>query len=302
VNERRPADRPYVDRPVSDREAAASVAARQARAWSLPEPVLIRHGMNVLYRAGGVVIRVGHATAPSTASHELARRLLRHGVPTVSPIDGMAVDVDGFAVTGWEAISVEDRPVDWRMIGEIVRLVHSLGPEVVPTDYPIVDPTRLPWWNFDVLLDEAADHVDDRSLAGMRSAVDRYRGWQAAVRREPVLCHGDVHPGNVLMSSSGPLLVDWDLLAFADPAWDQAMLATLASRWGGDPMVHDAFVAGYGEPAASTELVGALGALRNVAATLLRVRAAKIDLDARPEAARRLAFWRGESTDAWSAQ
>lgn len=297
-----PAERPYVDRPVSARSTAARLARDQAARWSLPEPVLLRHGMNALYRAGEVVIRVGHATAPAAAAHRLVQRLADLGVPTVSPVEGMAVDAEGYAVTAWHVVAETRRAVDWRVVGEAVRHLHSLDPALLPDDYPIVDPTRLPWWRFDVLLEEAAGSVDTAALAGMRSAVDRHRGWEDMVRANAVLCHGDVHPGNVMMSSAGELLVDWDLLSSADPAWDQAMLSTLSSRWGGDPAVHNAFVAGYGAPPASPELVAALGELRNIAATLLRVRAAASDPSASPEAALRLAFWRGESTAAWSAQ
>ena len=63
---------------------------------------------------------------------------------------------------------------------------------------------------------------------------------------DAVVCHGDVHPGNVLMTVAGPVLLDWDLLCHAHPGWDHAMLLTLAERWGGDPAVYPAFAAGYG--------------------------------------------------------
>jgi aminoglycoside phosphotransferase (APT) family kinase protein len=36
------------------------------------------------------------------------------------------------------------------------------------------------------------------------------------------LCHGDMHPGNVLMTSSGPRVIDWTNAAFGPPAADVA--------------------------------------------------------------------------------
>jgi aminoglycoside phosphotransferase (APT) family kinase protein len=36
------------------------------------------------------------------------------------------------------------------------------------------------------------------------------------------LCHGDFHPGNVLLSSGGPAVIDWTAAARGDPAADLA--------------------------------------------------------------------------------
>lgn len=296
------AARPFVDRPVTDRAAAGRLAERQAASWGLGAPRLLRHGMNSLYLADGVVLRVGAATAPAAASHALVRWLLAAGVPTVPPVDGLTADVDGFAVTGWRFVRETRRAVDWRSIGSTVRLIHSLDVASVPGDYPVPDPAGFPWWRFDELLAEVAEDVDAQALEGLRAAIDRHRGWERRVREGPVLCHGDVHPGNVLMAGTGAMLVDWDLMCVANPAWDHAMLTTLAERWGGDAHAYEAFAAGYGRSFADDPLARSLGELRNVAATLLRVRAGRHDAAAAAEAERRLAFWRGESDAPWRAQ
>ncbi|MFP5487025.1 MAG: aminoglycoside phosphotransferase family protein [Acidimicrobiia bacterium] len=294
--------RPFVDRPVVDRDAAAAVATRQAAAWGLGSLRLVRHGMNSLYVADGVVLRVGVSTAPAAAAQALVRWLLDAGVPTVTPVDGLADDVDGFAVTGWHAVREVRRAIDWRAVGAAVRLVHTLDPASVPDGYPVPEPTGFPWWQFDALVDELADDLDHRAKAGLTAALARHRGWQDRVRRDAVLCHGDVHPGNVLMSGAGPLLIDWDLLCVAPVAWDHAMLTTLASRWGGGEHVYADFAAGYGRSLVDDDLTLALAELRNVAATLLRVRAGRTDPSAAAEAERRLAYWRGDSEAPWTAQ
>lgn len=294
--------RPYVDRPVVDRAAATAVAERQAAAWGLGAPRVLRHGMNSLYLADGVVVRVGSATAPAAAAHELVRRLLAAGVPTVPPVDGLAADVEGYAVTGWRFVRETRRAIDWRAVGAAVRTVHELDVSTVPDDYPVPEPTGFPWWQFDALMDELAGELDERAAAGLAAAIERHRGWEERVRRDVVLCHGDVHPGNVLMSGAGVLLVDWDLMCIAPPAWDHAMLTTLAERWGGDERAYREFAAGYGRSFADDELTRALGELRNVAATLLRLRAGRTDPAAAAESERRLAFWRGDSDAAWRAQ
>jgi hypothetical protein len=296
------ADRPYVDRPVVDRAAAARVAERQAAVWGLGEPRLLRHGMNSLYLADGVVLRVGRATARASASHALVQWLRDSGVPTVSPVDGLTADVDGFAVTGWMLVREVRCAVDWRTIGAAVRRVHSLAPADAPSEYPIPEPSVFPWWRFDAMLADVRGEVDACALEGLSAAIERHRGWEERVRAGAVLCHGDVHPGNVLMSGDGALLVDWDLLCVANPAWDHAMLTTLHERWGGDAGTYPAFADGYGRSFAEDPLARALGELRNVAATLMRVRAGRHDAAAAGEAERRLAHWRGDSDAPWRAQ
>jgi aminoglycoside phosphotransferase len=296
------ADRPYVDRAVVDRPAAQAVAEGLADRWDLGPVRLLRHGMNSLFAAGPVVLRVGRATAPASAAHELAGWLLGSGIPTVLPVDGLTADVAGFAVTGWQLVDATTRPIDWVEVGSVVRRVHDLDPEQVPSSYPVPAPTAFPWWDFGALLDEIADLLDDAARSAMSAVVERHADWRREVVRRPVLCHGDVHPGNVMMSATGVVLVDWDLLCVADRGWDHAMLTTFADRWGGDPDAYQRFAEGYGVSLAGDPLTIALGELRNVAATLMRVRAGRSDPVARSEAGRRLAFWRGESDDAWRAQ
>ncbi len=105
------------------------------------------------------------------------------------------------------------------------------------------------------------------------------------------------------MTDDGPVVLDWDLMCTAPRGWDHAMLLTLAERWGGDPEVYPAFAAGYGESLADDVTTRRFAELRNVAATLMRVRAGRTDPLARHEADRRLRYWRGEiDAPLWTAQ
>ena len=296
-------DRPFVDRPMTDVDVADLAASHAAEAWGLESALLIRRGMNALYACGDVVLRVGHATAPAHLAHDLVGVMRSHGVPTVLPISGRAGEFDGVSVTAWERVPGSDSDVDWSAIGAAVRLVHDVVVDEIPVGYPVPSPTAFPWWNFDALLGEVADMLDDPARRGLESMIERHDGWQQAVGIDRVICHGDVHPGNVLISTSGPLLIDWDLLCTANRAWDHAMLTIYSERWGGDPSAYPAFADGYGMDLSHDALTAAVADLRNVAATLMRVRAGRFDKAAGDEAERRLRYWRGDpDAPIWNAQ
>ena len=119
----------------------------------------------------------------------------------------------------------------------------------------------------------------------------RHRDWSTGVAR--VVCHGDVHPGNVIMTADGPVLLDWDLLCLGPRGWDHGMLLRLP-RWGWPASWYDDFAAGYGASLAADPVAVAVAEMRLVAATLMRLRAGRADPQAMPEAQRRLSFWRGD--------
>ena len=292
---------PFVASPIGDLDAARRAAARTADELALPPPVLLRAGMNATFRSGDVVLRVGRTTADPTLGIELANRLLEAGVPSPRPATHVATTVDGLSVTVWERIEALATPIDWVAVGRIVRTVHELAPEDLPAGYPLPSPSGLPWWDFDRMLTDVADRIDSEALVGLTAAVERHRGW--AEMPSVVVCHGDVHPGNVLTTPAGPVLLDWDLMCTAAPGWDHAMLLTLEERWGGAIGTYAAFSAGYGRSLAGDPETMAFAELRNVAATLLRVQAGRTDPAAAEEAERRLRYWRGEpGAPVWRAQ
>lgn len=301
-------ERPYVDRPVADLAAAGELAARAARCLRLGEPRLLRRGMNAIFAVDDLVIRVGRPTAPASASLELAERLTASGLRVTRPACDDVIEVAGLSATVWERVKPSGEPIDWHVVGEMVGRVHDLPRTLVPDDYPMPSPASFPWWDFDALLAETASALDDDSRAGLATAIDRWPDWRAF--DEEVVCHGDVHPGNVIMAADGPVLIDWDLLCLAPRGWDHAPMMTWAERWGGPPGRYEALADGYGWSARDDRAAEAFAELRLVAATLMRVKAAMAvgsgDVDGpdpRPEAQRRLRYWRGEGdAPAWRAQ
>jgi Ser/Thr protein kinase RdoA (MazF antagonist) len=294
------AERPFVDGPPGSIADSTKAAVAAAGAWGLAEPELVRVGMNAIFAAGSVVLRVSRPTAPAGAAIELAGVLADHGVRVPLPVRGDALDTgDGLAVTAWERIVPARREADWRAVGRMVAAVHAIARDAIPAAYPVPPCESFPWWQLDSLLDELADVVDAPARDGLAATIARHEGWATGVDR--VVCHGDVHPGNVVMTAAGVVLLDWDLLCAGPPGWDHAMLLRLP-RWGSPARWYDEFAAGYGRAFADDPVTVAIAELRLVAATLMRLRAGRADPAAMPEAQRRLAFWRGDpAAPRWTA-
>ncbi len=296
---------PFVDRPVTDRPAADAAALEATRRWGLAEPKLVRVGMNAIYLTADpdrdLVLRVSFPSAPAESAIELAMFLTDLGLRVPQPRRLDAVVVDDLSVTCWERIVPSGRPIDWKAVGAMVRTVHEIDASDLPRAYPLGSPHSFAWWDFDALLGDTGDDIDDQALAGLVDAVDRHAGWREF--SGSVVCHGDVHPGNVMMSDAGAVLIDWDLLCLAPPGWDHGPLMTWHERWGGAAGDYDDFAIGYGQSMRGDPAAEAFAELRLVAATLMRVRAARTDPSARDEADRRLAYWRGDlDAPPWNAQ
>lgn len=256
-------------------------------------PVLVRTGMNALFAAGDeVMLRIGRPTADPATAIELSHCLVEHGlrVPRYAYDDVVA---DGELVAFAVMREHPSGAVDWAGVGAMVAVLHGLDPTTVVDGYPTPPCSTFPWWDFDRLLAETGTWIDDRALAGLHAAIERHRGWE--VEAVPlVLCHGDVHPGNVIQTTAGPVLLDWDLLCLGPAGWDHGPLMTWAERWGGEPGTYESFAAGYGRSFRDDPVALAVSELRLVAATLMRVRAGQHDPTAEEEAERRLRWWRGD--------
>ncbi len=269
-------------------------ARAAAAAWGLAEPELVRAGMNSLYTAGDdVVLRVGPPSFPVAAEVAWLDMVGRHEV-RVPRLVREPIERDGVVVYALERIHPSGS-IEWASVGAMIRRVHAL--EVV---LPFCG--DFPHWQIEGLFDDVRDLVDPEAAQGLARAVARWEGWRDRAAAERVVCHGDVHPGNVLPTDDGPVLIDWDLRCLAPPGWDHAALMTWTERWGGAAGMYDSFAEGYGRSLRGEWTAEALAELRLVVATLLRVRAGRHDPAAAAEAEQRLRFWRGDpDAPAWTA-
>ena len=297
--------RPFVDRPVTDRDAADLAAIEAARHWGLREPTRLRVGMNAIYSTadpiGDLVLRVSAPSAPAESAIEMATFLTDQGLRVAQPCRLGAVVSGELSVTCWERIIPSGAAIDWHRVGAMVRTVHSLDRDRLPSSYPVGVPASFAWWDFDAMIEEIGADIDAEALAGLAAAIEEHADWRRF--DQVVVCHGDVHPGNVMMAIDGPVLIDWDLLCEAPRGWDHGPLMTWHARWGGPAGAYDAFADGYGESLHDDPAAGAFAELRLVAATLMRVKAARTDPSARGEVDRRLRYWRGDlDAPPWTAQ
>ncbi len=295
---------PFVAAPPGTIESITRSAELAAQHWGFAEPRLLRMGMNGIFTAGGeVLLRVGRPTAPAAQAIWLADVLTRVGVrvPKYLRRDTYATDDhEVFAIAEIEPVG----PVDWASVGEMIALLHGINPNEVAPGYPLPFCGDFPWWDFQSLMNDVGSDLDASSRAAIAAAIARSLPLLDERRsRDAVVCHGDVHPGNVLQSEHGPVVLDWDLMCRGPSSWDHAPLMTWTGRWGGEPGIYEAFADGYGQSFRDDPLAEAIAELRLVAATLMRVRAARLDPAAVDEAELRLRYWRGEDdAPQWHAQ
>lgn len=291
--------RPYVDERITDRSAADRAAHVAADAWGFHPPRFLRHGMNVIYVSSGatgesVSLRVARPTARAEVSLELADLLLSRAVPVAEPVRDDVVRAEGLSVTAWRHLEAAGA-VDWAAVGAAVRRLHGLAPDDLPPGVPTPSPVDFPWWDFAAMLADVGEAIDDGARRGIVASLERYGDWSTFPASAAVVCHGDVHPGNVVQTTEGPMLIDWDLLCLAPRAWDHAPLMPWTERWGGADGVYAALSSGYGWSARGDRWGEAFAELRLVAATLMRVKAGLADPAAMPQARERLRYWRGEA-------
>lgn len=143
---------------------------------------------------------------------------------------------------------------------------------------------------------QAASVVGRDDLAVLARAYAALADWQQQSRAEPtVVCHGDVHPQNVIMRTNGEMVIlDWDSLDLGPTAWDHAPLLTWEDRRGGQAGTSEAFADGCGTDLSASPVAQLLARVRLLAPTLNKVVQGAADAERAAEACRRRRYWRGD--------
>lgn len=164
-------------------------------------------------------------------------------------------------VAGRDGYEVSLTPVQWRELGVALHRLHTvdLPPELAET---IPHETYRAYWRdltlrFQALVAETtfADPVAAQCAAFLREQHEvvthlvRRAAELAAILKtrapDQVLCHGDMHAGNVLLTADGALyVVDWDTVLLA-PKERDLMAVGMGGSWQGAD-VETWFYEGYG--------------------------------------------------------
>ena len=161
------------------------------------------------------VVKVPHLTLPSdwtVFEAEIARGIHAAGLPVPEVRD--VIDVNGRPAAVFERI---EGPSMWQrivaqpdeseaLIAELASMQRALLAGGIPTNVP-----------------DFVDRLVRRiSIAEPLSDADRGEATALAqaLPRGAALLHGDLHPGNVLMSSRGPIVIDWFDAAIGHPIAD----------------------------------------------------------------------------------
>lgn len=98
--------------------------------------------------------------------------------------------------------------------------VRALTPASLPGLRAALSDLGRPWTGGPY--SEPARHFLSRRATGITAALARFGDLarQAAGSGAPVITHGEPHPGNLLRSGSGLVLIDWDTVGLALPERD----------------------------------------------------------------------------------
>jgi aminoglycoside phosphotransferase (APT) family kinase protein len=198
-----------------------------------PGDVIARGTRSRIHAYGrGAVIKVPERSTPESWIHfeaEYAEAARNSGAP-VPRLLGME-RVAGRAASVWERVygtslwqHIVDTPAASAGSGTLLADVHESLFQLVP---PVTLPPQRDRLSTKIRL--AAATIDRTHLDAL-ALLPADRG---AAR----LCHGDMHPSNILLSSRGPMIVDWFDSSRGDPVADVARSLLLLAD-GSDPPPH----------------------------------------------------------------
>ena len=199
------------------RDALAALdQARPALDLDLPEPLVVSALTTVVLRCGEHAVKV---YPPGTDAAHLAQvRAALDGVGSVVLTTHGPVETSYGVVTvmPWVAGAEAHAEVGWREVGALLRRFHA---ETAGADLPAWAPlSRLPGQVAGLAPEHAAVLLGARAeLLTALSGLDSVVGVGAV--------HGDVSPGNVVVTPEGPRLIDLDWVAAAPREHDLASAA-----------------------------------------------------------------------------
>jgi aminoglycoside phosphotransferase (APT) family kinase protein len=153
------------------------------------------------------------------------------GTAQPGPLIGVGRSADVYAIDAGRVLRRYRTPFDVQAEAELMRHLHQAGfpvPWVHDADGSdlvmerldgrdmLVDLGRRPWL--------ARRHA--RLLAQMHNRLHQIQapaGWPAALGQGDKVMHLDLHPGNIMLTSRGPVVLDWASARAGPPGADVAI-------------------------------------------------------------------------------
>lgn len=233
--------------------------ARSACALSKIEPdsyQLVRFGTNAVFRLLGTpwVLRLrrpGATLAEIKRQVDLATWLIEEGFPANRPSEHSPVVLQeaGAIASFWEWVDHDpDARISTRLFGALLERFHELA-----SRYP--GGSSFPTWSPTEEMNARLDSVTGRNIFLGDSEIELLRHWTNDVSEalEHIdwklprgVIHGDAHTGNVLVTASGGVLIDYDALAVGPREWDLTPTAVSRLRFAHDLESIEVFGGEYG--------------------------------------------------------
>lgn len=189
-------------------------------AQSLGRPIAVGRTAEIYPWADGWIVKLYQPPWAESAEYEarVARAVHAAGLP--APAVGNVVSVKGRAGLVYEHVRGESmlslmRRKPWtvaryaRLLAELHAQIHACNVAGLPSQR-----------------DRLADAIG--AADGLSAPMQRhFEEVLGRLGRREHLCHGDFHPGNVMMTANGPVVVDWVNATQGDPAADVARTTLL---------------------------------------------------------------------------
>ncbi|MER5649071.1 aminoglycoside phosphotransferase family protein [Streptosporangium sp. NPDC002524] len=290
------------EEPLLPRAALALAESCRRTGLDTGGATLMRDFANAVYHLAGekVVVRLTEATTPGrydrlVTSIRVTRWLAELGFPAVRPLEiKQPVAAEGFLATFWhheEHIGPLPDPVE---LGPLLRRLHDLPP--VPFDLPTHDPfggVRR------AIGESVALDRDDRDwLLGRCEALAEAYYERVEFALPYGLVHADAHRGNLIRTSGGFLLCDWDGVC-AGPREIDLIPTLQGGRFGLTERQRADFSEAYGYDATTWEGYPVLRDMRELRTLTAVLRNAHRDRTAREELRHRLDSLRAGDDRLW---
>jgi Phosphotransferase enzyme family len=207
-----------------DAARARGIAAEDAR------PLSDGYHATIALPRVGIAARVGRASeGPEAIQAELDFALLAagHGLPVLVPADPQGTVTAHGTVSFWPLLTPTGATPGWPWLAQTLARIHQLPVGRYPHRSDPLERIRNRLARY-----RQWPAARDSAIEAVETACRQLGEELAAMTWPAVIVHGDAHLGNVLVSSTGPLLVDFDLAGTAPAMWDLTIPVVHHRRFG----------------------------------------------------------------------